>query len=190
MRRILLVALLASAVAGAGLAGEGRPAPQGQGVPYRIIPLDGAGVTVKNWANEADPHYAIIGNLGEWQATFIPTQTMGGKKPYQPEAGLFNREALVAMSRVSDAPPPGQKVLALKSVEVVAGELVLTYSFIPPTQKASFKVKNTLLVAVPVQYLDGLRIAEEIETPDTMAAAAELEAAKAAGRVKPPALKP
>lgn len=192
MKRILLILAVALAATGAGQAARGAEgAPQGAAVPYKVIPAEEFAATVKNWNSDDDPHYAIITNLGEWQSEFQPTVVMGNKKPTQPEAALFNRAFLVAISRVSDAPAQGEKVLTMRSLERAGGELLLTYNFIPPVKQATYKAKNTLIVAIPIEFVENdLRIVEEIETPASRAAAAELDAAKAAGRYKPPAIKP
>lgn len=192
MKRIPLILVVALAVVGVGQGGFGaESAPQGPAVPYKVIPAEEFAAAVKNWSNADDPHYAIITNLGEWQSEFQPTVVMGNKKPTQPEGALFNRAFLVAISRVSDAPAQGETVLSMRSLERAGGELLLTYNFIPPAKPASYKAKNTLIVAIPIEFVESdLRIIEEIETPASRAAAAELDAAKAAGRYKPPAIKP
>lgn len=188
MKHVLLLVMAVCMVAGAGRSAETirvpGGGPSGKPVPYRVIPAQDFAAVVKNWPNVGDPHYAIIGNIGEWQSVFQATATMGNNRPFQPDPGLFAREVLVAISRVTDAPAPGETVLAVKSVVFADGELVLTYSFMPPPRKASYQAKSTLLVAIPAEFQDGLRIIEEIETPASMAAARELEAARAAGRVK------
>lgn len=195
MKRVLAIVVVAILAAGAGLAADRGappppPPPGGRQVPYRVIPMENVAAVVKNWSDENAPHYAIIGNLGEWRATFTPTVVMGDKRPTEPDPGLFNREVLVAISRVSDAPAPGERVLAVKSVARENGELVLTYSFMPPPRRGGHRAKSTLVVAIPAEFQDGLRLVEEIETPTTIATQRELDAAKAAGRVKPPALPP
>lgn len=187
MMRVLTAAVLAFCM-GVCLAGEaaGAAAPKGQQVPHQIIPIEDFAVAVKNWEDESLPHYSIMNHVGEWDNAFQPTQVMGGQKPTKPDAKLFEKAQLIAISRVSDAPAPGQKVLVIKSFVLENGEMVLTYSFIPPTNKAGYKVKNTLLVAIPTQYQNyGLRFIEDTETAGSMAARAEYEEALREGRIKP-----
>ena len=183
MKRVLLALVLVSAVAVSGAAADRSG---GTPIPYRVIPLDDAGVFVKNWADQSMPSYSIIGNMEEWRSVFQPAATMGGKKPFQPDPAIFADNILVTVSRVTDAPAPGEKVLVIKSFVYADGEAVMTYDFIPPKNKASFTVKNTLLVMMPARYQDVIRFVEDEQSAGSLAAGAELEAAKAAGLYKQP----
>lgn len=185
MMRFLAVVLLTVSCMGACLAGEAGA--KGQAVPYRVVPIEAFSSVVKNWGDDSMPHYAIMNNVGEWELAFQPTVVMGSNKPTHPGPEVFEKVQLVSISRVSDAPAPGEKVLSVKSLNLVDGELVLTYVFAPPAKKASYKAKSTILVAIPVTYQNPLRISEDIETPETRIANAELEEAIKAGRFKPEA---
>ena len=185
MKRVLLIMLLALTVSSAGWSAEAGRA-QGKPIPYKVIPMEDFAAFVKNWSDESAPHYAIVGNIEEWKSVFSPAATMGNKKPFQPDPAIFQENVLVAISRVSDMPGPGEKVLAINSFIMTDGEAVLTYTFTQPAKKASYKVKNTLLIMMPAQYQDVIRFVEDEQTPDSLAAQAELEAAKAAGRYKQP----
>lgn len=162
--------------------------PQGKPLPFRVLPVENLSAFVKNWDDESMPRYAIIGNIHEWRSEFAPAAVIGDNRPPEPNPAIFEKAALVLVARVSENPPKGHHPLFVKSFELVEGEAVLTYGFFPPESAGAFKVKNTMLVAIPLEYHDGIRIIEEVETKASMAAARELEAAKAAGRVKPPAL--
>lgn len=165
-------------------------ASRGEPLPYRVLPIENLGAFVGDWSDESMPHYGIIANLAEWQAKFPPSANVGGNKPPQPNPALFEQAALILVARVSAPPARGQQVLFVKSFELVQGEAVLTYGFFPPEARGGGRVKNTMLVAIPLRHVDEIRIIEDIETPESIAAARELEAAKAAGRFKPPALNP
>ncbi len=182
MTRFASMLVLALTIAVCGLAGDRSG---GTPIPHRVIPMEEFAVFVNNWNDSSMPHYAIIGNIQEWKAEFSPAATMGNNKPFQPDPALFNDNVLVAISRVSDAPAPGQKVLILNSLVHSGGEAVVTYTFLPPAGKATHKVKNTLLIMMPAKFQDGIRFIEDEQTPESLAAQAELEAAKAAGRFKP-----
>lgn len=185
MRHVLAILAVIAMATGAGLAADASS--QKKSVPYRLVPLHDYSVTVRNWGNENDPHYSIITNAAEWKLAFPPAATMKSGKPFQPDASLFKREHLLAVSRISDAPASGERVLVVKSLVLEAGEVVLTYDYIPPANKAGYKVINTLLLAIPNEYpVDGIRIVEQIETPTSLATQAGVEAARAAGRIKPP----
>ena len=182
MRQAMAVLVLVLLATGSGLAADAsRP------IPFRLVSLYDYSVTVKQWANPDDPSYSIITNVGEWRLAFPPAATMRNNRPFQPEGGLFQREYLLAISRVSDAPAQGERVLRVKSLNLVDGQVELTYQFVPPAAPASFKVINTLLLAIPVEYpVDGIHILEQIETAASLATQAGVEAARAAGRIKQP----
>lgn len=165
----------------------GEVARKGEPIPYHVFPTGDISSFVKNWEDESMPYYAIIGNIYEWRSVFSPAATMGGNKQFEPDPKIFDKEALLLVARVSDAPPQGHKTLFVKSFELVDGEAILSYGFFPPAGNASHKVKNTMLVAIPSKYLDGIRISEEIESAASMIVARELQEAKDAGRVKQPA---
>lgn len=164
--------------------GQTAPAPKGEPIPYRVVPLDNISAFVKNWEDESMPYYAIMGNIYEWRAAFSPAATMGGNKVFEPNPDIFEKDALILVARVSEAPPQGHEALFVKSFEFVDGEPILSYGFYPPVSRGAHKVKNTMMIAMPHKYLDGLRISEETETPASMTAARELQEAKDAGRVK------
>lgn len=183
MKRILAAAVLAAVCMGTVWAGEA--APRGQAVPYQVAPIEAYASVVKNWSDDSMPQYSIMKNVGEWELAFQPTATMGNQKPFHPGPEVFKKFYLVAISRVSKAPAPGQQVLKVKSVSVIDGELVLSYVFMPPENNATHKAKNTILVAIPNEFQNPLRISEDIETDTTRATNAELEEAIREGRVKP-----
>lgn len=183
--RVLALAVLFGLFAGICGAGEGAAPGGGIPVPFQVVPSDHFAAVIKNWSDESMPHYAIMTHMGEWDFAFQPTVTMGNNRPTRPDPSLFEKAWLVAISRVTDAPAPGQKVLDVKSLVLQDGQLVLTYTFIPPENKASYKAKSTILVAIPVRYQNELRIIEDTETAMTRTAQAELDDAKRAGRVKP-----
>lgn len=182
MRALAAVALVVVLGMGTIWAGEAPPpaAPQGQPVPFRVFPLDSFGAVVKDWSDQSLPHYAIMTHVAEWENAFQP---VGGGKPFTPQPEFFEKAQLVSISRVSMPPAPGQKVLDVKSVAIVDGELVLNYVFMPPTGQGR-PVKSTILVAIPSNVHNPLRISEDTETPGTRFADAELEQAIREGRFK------
>ena len=182
MRQAMAVLTLVLLATVSGLAADGSRA-----IPFRLVSLYDYSVTVRQWANPNEPSYSIITNAGEWKLAFPPAAVMRDNRPFQPEGALFQREYLLSVSRVSDAPAQGERVLRVKSLNLVDGQVELTYQFVPPAAPASFKVINNLLLAVPVDFpVDGIRIVEQVETTASLATQAGVEAARAAGRIKPP----
>lgn len=183
MRALAAVALVIVLGMGTGLAGEaaGGQGAGGQQVPFRVFPLDSFGAEVKDWADESLPHYSIMTHVAEWENAFRP---VGSGKPFTPNPEFFEKAQLVSISRVSAPPAPGQKVLDVKSLSIVGGELVLSYVFMEPPAQGGRKMKSTILVAYPANVTNPLRISEDTETPGTRFADAELEQAIREGRFK------
>lgn len=187
MMRALAICILAACCAGTIFAGDaaGAGTAQGRQVPYQVMPMEAFSAAIKDWADESMPHYAIMNHAGEWDLAFQPARTPDDKRPFRPQPSFFEKAWVVAISRVSEAPPPGQRTLAFKSLAITEGQLVLTYSFIPPPPGSGRKVKSTLLVAIPANVQYDLRIIEDTETPESLAAQRELEEAIREGRFKP-----
>lgn len=174
----------------AGEPGNQAGAPGGKPVPFRVVPIEQFGAVAKNWPDESLPHYNIMNHVGEWELAFQPVGGAGGNRPFTPNPAVFEKAQLVAISRVSAAPQPGHQVLRVKSLEIVDGELVLSYVFVPPANPSGQKVKNTIIVAYPTDVHNPLRISEDTETAGSRFAQSELEEALREGRFKAPAPAP
>lgn len=185
--RAVMLAVMFGLFAGVCAAGEVADAAAANGtpVPYRIVPVDQFAAVIKNWGGGDMPHYAVIKSMEDWDLVFQPTVTMGNKRPTHPDPELFAKERLVAISRVSDAPEAGQEVLEVKSLFLEDDQLVLTYAFMPPEKAASYKAKNTVLVAIPVEYSNALRFVEEIEPSAPMDVQLDLGEPESGECVKP-----
>lgn len=124
-----------------------RPHTAEQAIAHRIIGNDEYQSFVGNWDEQAAPVLcALIRSPAEWDAVFHPAPLMRGKKPFGPEAKVFETEQVLIVARVMDAPQGD--VFKVEQVSADGDVLTLRYTFTAP-KAASYTVKQFLGLRVP-----------------------------------------
>ena len=142
-------------------------------VAHSTVPAGDYASFLVTWDHEATPVFrAVIRTPQEYAAVFHPAPGMGNRRPFAPPADFYADALLLVVARVIDAPAAGEKPLAVESLVADGDDLVLRYRFTPPAAKATFTVKEVLLVRVPtrppaaVRFIENGGPAEELRPAD------------------------
>ncbi len=132
-----------------------------QPVTYRTVGAEDYQSFIGNWDEKKDPVLcAVIQTPQNWDALFHPAAFGYGKntqkKPFGPDAKIFEKEQLLVVARVMPSLPDGQwkEVFKVEEVSASGDVLTLRYRFEPKsgtafTSRVAFTVKNFLGVIVP-----------------------------------------
>jgi hypothetical protein len=125
-------------------------------VPHRTMGADDYQSFLGNWDETKQPVLcALIRTPKQWDAIFHPAAFGLGakapKKPFAPDAKIFEKEQLLVVARVVPALKEGEgdKVFQVERVSAIGDALTLVYRYREPKSGASSTVKNCLGVFVP-----------------------------------------
>ena len=97
-----------------------------------------------NWDEQAAPRfYALIRTPQEYNQLFHPAPLVGDSRPFQPEAGLYEKSQILMVARVFAADPDPSKadgIFAVEQVTTTAGELTLRYRLQRPASDINASV--------------------------------------------------
>lgn len=157
--RVVRVAILAAA-----FLASSSPDAFAEPIPSFRIAADAYRNFVGNWDNAAQPVFmALIRTPAEYEAVFHPAAVPGAAKPFGPPPELFDREMILVVARVVDAPAADETVLEPVEVTAEGDAIELRYRFTPPRPGASFTIKETLVLRIPRRDVTTVRFVENDE---------------------------
>lgn len=121
-------------------------------VPLRADTPDSYQNFVVNWDPTVPVLCALIRTPADYASVFHPAPVIGGRRPFAPPDDRFDKESLVVIARVIDAPgtpAKGAEALAIERVTRRDGGLEIHARFRPPADDASFSVKQAAIAWIP-----------------------------------------
>lgn len=116
---------------------------------------------LKNWDDARQPVFlALIRTPAEYAAIFSPAPVMRDQRPFAPEAGMYAKEQILVVGRVTTAPDKGEKILEVERISARGTKLDVHYSYVEPAGKATYTVKNILAVRIAKAPYKKLRFFE------------------------------
>ena len=126
------------------------PKPQERAIPYQRILVSEYQNFLGNWNEKTKPVLcAVIQTPAQYAALFHPAATMRNKRPFAPDAQLYQKEQILLVARVMPAPKNMEETFAVESVTAREEELVVKYRFNEANTDATFTVKNFLALRIP-----------------------------------------
>jgi len=151
--------LLAALSCGALRAVE--PAAPGEVLPFLRVGPENYQSYVRNWDEKARPILiADIETPSQWNAVMAPAAVMGKHPPFAPKDQQFAKNRLLLVARVIPGSSDMAKVFKVESAILKEDTLTLTYTFTPPTAKASFSIKNYFAVWTPKKAVKKIAFVE------------------------------
>ena len=147
MRKVFATLFLACVMVGGG-----RSLAAEQAVTYTRIGSGEYQNFVMNWDTEKNPVLcALIQTPDQYNAVFHPAPSMGDKRPFAPGPELYEKEQILVVARVMTAIKHGDedKVFEVQRLVTNGEALELHYRFNEPTDKATWFVKNWLVLRIP-----------------------------------------
>lgn len=129
-------------------------ADAGSPVAFRTIGADEYQSFIGNWDEKKTPVLcAAIRSPAEWEAIFHPAAFGLGrntqKKPFGPDAKIFEKEQLLIVARVITAPDGKEEPMKITGIIATGDELTVNYAFTAPINAASYTIKSFAGAFVP-----------------------------------------
>jgi hypothetical protein len=106
-----------------------------------------------NW--QGKPYrVGLIRSVDEYDQVFQPAAFGGNKKPYAPDADLYEKEMLLIVGRVTRAPADIDQAVVIEEVVVRDKTLEVTFRFQEGPVSSTYSVKAMSVVRVPRQEVD------------------------------------
>jgi len=124
--------------------------PKARDVKHKKMGISDYQNFLKNWDEMKDAAlYAQIQTPAQYATLFHPAPLMGAKRPFAPEAALYDQEQILLVARVVPAPDNMNRVFEVERVIEMDRQVELHYKFNAPNTNATFSVKNYLAVRIP-----------------------------------------
>jgi hypothetical protein len=106
-----------------------------------------------NWSDKIY-RFGLIRSVDEYDQVFQPAAFGGNKKPYAPDADLYEKEMLLIVGRVTRAPADIDQALVIEEVVVKDKTLEVTFRFQEGPASSTYSVKAMSVVRVPRREVD------------------------------------
>jgi hypothetical protein len=145
-----LFSLLAMVMLTSVAAGPIRAADTQATVPHAVIGVSDYQNFLVNWDQEKHPRLcAVIRSPQEYARLFHPAAVQRSKKPFAPPARFFEKEQILLVGCVMDAPKDPGAVFEVERVVAEGGRLEVHYRRANEQSDATFQVKNFLALRIP-----------------------------------------
>lgn len=143
--------------------------PPAEALEFRRIRADDYANFPVNWSSERPYRVGLIRSLEDYEKVFNAAAFGGNRRPYGPEAKLFEQEMLIVVGRVIPAPANLDQAMVIERVVAKGQTLEVTFRSRPGPDTATYTVKAMATVRVPrrdverVVFLEGDKKVEELD---------------------------
>jgi len=143
--------------------------PPAETLEFRRIRADDYANFPVNWSSERPYRVGLIRSLEDYEKVFNAAAVGGNRRPYGPEAELFEQEMLIVVGRVIPAPANLDRAMVIERVVAKGQTLEVTFRSVPGPDTATYTVKAMATVRVPrrdverVVFWEGDKKVEELD---------------------------